>query len=126
MHDAKSLIIEYLAALSGRPKEQNSVRQYVSDEGLAKHIAEVEAAFPRYEILTEDILADGDKVVVRGEFRGVHRGNFAGVQPTGKSVSAGLIIIYVVEDGRIVNHWMQFDLFSLMEQLRAAPVSQTA
>jgi predicted ester cyclase len=126
MHDSKSLIIEYLGALSGRPKEENSVRQFVSDERLAKHIAEVEAAFPRYEILIEDILADGAKVVVRGQFRGVHRGSFAGVQPTGKAVSAGLIIIYLVEDRHIVDHWMQFDLFSLMEQLLASPVSQTA
>ena len=40
---------------------------YVADERLTKHIADVEAAFPSYEIGIEDLVAEGDKVV-RGEF----------------------------------------------------------
>lgn len=118
MTDSKTLISDYLRTLSGHPKTAELIRQYVADEGLAKHIADVEAAFPSYEIVVEDLLAEGDKVVARGEFRGVHRGPFAGVEATGKSVSAGLIIIYAVANGRIVDHWMQFDLFALLQQLQ--------
>src|SRR3954452_20836645 len=118
MPDPKSLVTEYLRALSGEPKTSALIRQYVSDEGLARHISDVEAAFPCYEILTRDMLVEGNKVVVRGEFRGIHRGPFAGIEPTGRAVSAGLIIIYVVANGRIVDHWMQFDLFTLMQQLQ--------
>jgi len=51
------------------------------------------------------LLAEGDKVVVRGEFHGIHRGSFAGIEPTGKSVSASLIIIYAIANGHIVDHW---------------------
>ena len=71
-------------------------------------------------------MAEGDRVVVRGEFRGIHRGPFAGVEPTGKSVCAGLIIIYAVANGRIIDHWMQFDLFALLQQLQNAAVVQAA
>ena len=121
MPDPRSLVTEYLRALTGQPKTPALVYQYVSDERLARHIADVEAAFPHYEILIEDILAEGNKVVVRGEFRGIHRGGqFAGIQPTGKPVSAGLMIIYAVTDGRIADHWMQFDMFTLMQQLQTA------
>jgi predicted ester cyclase len=90
----------------------------VADEVLAKHIADSEAAFPNYELIAEEMAAEGDLVVVRGEFRGVHLGPFAGIEPTGKAVSAGLIIIYKVQNGKIVNHWMQFDTFSLLQQLQ--------
>lgn len=118
MIETKSLITDYLRTLSGHPKTPELVQRYVADERLAKHIADVEAAFPSYEIISEDMLAEGDKVVVRGTFKGVHRGPFAGIEPTGKSVSAGLLIIYAIANGRIVDHWMQFDLFSLLQQLK--------
>lgn len=123
MTNNKAVITHYLRALSGRPKPSEIVRGYVDDERLAKHIADIEAAFPNYEILADDMLEEGDRVVVRGNFRGVHRGPFAGVEPTGKSVSAGLIVIYRVQNGRIADHWMQFDLFTLLQQIQgsAAP-----
>lgn len=120
MSTSKEFVLEYLGALSGRPKPPELVRKYVSDQALVKHIADIEAAFPHYEIAVEDALADGDKVVVRGTFRGVQRGTFAGIQPTGKAVSAGLIIIYKVQNSKIVEHWMQFDLFNLLQQLQGA------
>src|SRR5438067_1114329 len=119
MIETKTLITDYLRILSGRPKTPELVRQYVDDEHLAQHIADCEAAFPSYAIVVEDLLAEGGKVVVRGTFEGIHRGPFAGIEPTGRSVSAGLIVIYAVANGRIVDHWMQFDLFGLVRQLQS-------
>ena len=118
MTEQKALITNYLRALSGNVKTPGIVREYVVDTKLLNHIAEVEAAFPRYELLADDMLQDGDLVVVRGTFRGVHQGPFAGIEPTGKSASAGLIIIYRIEGGKIVDHWLQFDLFALVQQLQ--------
>jgi predicted ester cyclase len=126
MIETKTLITDYLRTLSGQPKTPELVRLYVADERLAKHIADVEAAFPSYEIILEDLLAEGDKVVVRGNFRGIHRGPFAGIEPTGKSVSAGLIVIYAIANGRIVDHWMQFDLFALLQQLQSSSAVMAA
>jgi predicted ester cyclase len=126
MVEPKTLITEYLRTLSGRPKTPEMVQLYVADERLAKHIAQTEAAFPAYEIIIQDVLADGAKVAVRGEFRGVHRGEFAGIEATGKSVSADLIIIYAVARGRIVDHWMQFDLLTLLDQLKSASAATVA
>ncbi|MFL6415468.1 MAG: ester cyclase [Bryobacteraceae bacterium] len=122
MTESKALIERYLQALSGREKTPDLVEQYVADPKLAEHIADTEKAFPRYELLSQEMIGEGDRVVVRGEFRGTHAGPFAGIEPTGKSVTAGLIIIYQIQGQRIVNHWMQFDLFALFEQLRGKPV----
>jgi SnoaL-like polyketide cyclase len=126
MTEPKTLITDYLRTLSGQPKPPELIRRYVADERLAIHIAEIEAAFPSYEINIEDLLAEGGKVVVRGEFKGIHRGPFAGIEPTGKSVSAGLIIIYAIAGGKIVEHWMQFDLFTLLQQLQSPSAVQAA
>jgi len=118
MTENKTLVESYLRSLSGFPKSPEMIGRYVADRKLVEHIAECERAFPGYELLIEDLVAEGDRVVVRGEFRGIHVGPFLGFQPSGKALSAGLIIIYQIAAGKIVNHWMQFDLFTLMGQLR--------
>ena len=126
MSQNQNLVSDYLRALSGQPKPPELVTRYVADAKLAEHIAQVEAGFPRYEIVLEEIFGERDLVVVRGTFRGVHRGPFAGVEPTGRSVSAGLIIIYRIENDRIAEHWMQFDLFTLLQQLQGSSATVSA
>jgi predicted ester cyclase len=117
MLDSKAFVSEYLDVLNSQSKTPALVARYVSDEHLCKHISETEAAFPNYEIVSDEILAEANKVTVRGRFRGVHRGVFARIAPTGRTATAGLIIIYEVADGKIAHHWMQFDLSTLMQQL---------
>ncbi len=124
----KQAIKTYLQALSGHPKTPELVATYVSDPHLMEHIRQIEAAFPKYELLTEQMLGEGDFVIVRGTFRGVHRGEFAGIPPTGKAVSSGLIIVYRMQNGRIAEHWLQFDTFGLLQQLRgeSSPAERSA
>jgi predicted ester cyclase len=94
MSENKALVLEYLHALSGRPKTLDIIRKYVADEALTRHILETEKAFPGYRIEAEDVISEDDGVAVRAAFHGVHRGPFAGLPETGKSVTAGLMIIY--------------------------------
>jgi predicted ester cyclase len=124
--DNKKFVAQYLQALSGNPKTPELVARYVSDDALGEHIHQAEAGFPSYEIIVDEVVAERDLVVVRGTFRGVHRGAFAGIDPTGRHVSAGLMIIYRVKDERIVEHWMQFDAAALMTQLTEAQVARAS
>jgi steroid delta-isomerase-like uncharacterized protein len=79
------------------------------------------AAFPdgRHDIT--DVLAEGDRVVVRGIFRGTHKGAFQGIPATGRTIAVDMVMIDRVVDGRIVEHYVQFDAMSLMQQLGAMP-----
>jgi predicted ester cyclase len=122
----KQLITDYLNSLSGQAKTPQLMAQFVSDPDLVKHIQDVEAGFPGYELIADQMIAEGDLVALRATFRGVHRGAFAGVEPTGRQVAAGVIIVYRIADGRIAQHWLQFDLFGLLGQLKGAPVAETA
>ena len=121
--ESRTLIQKYSEALSGKAKPPALVNQYVAeaDEALKQHIADGEAAFPHYELVTEDLFAEGDKVVLRFSWRGTHEGNFMGIPATGKKINVPGIIIYRVADNKIVEHWMHVDSMMLMQQLGVQP-----
>lgn len=117
--DTKQLIKDYFQALSGQSKTDELLDRYISDPTLKEHIRQAEAAFPSYEVIARQMVAEGDFVAVRCTFRGAHKGDFAGIAPTGRQVSADFMIFYRVSDGLIVEHWMQLDIKGLMDQLIA-------
>jgi predicted ester cyclase len=115
--DSKQFIKDYVNALSGKPKTEALINQYVSDPGLKEHIRQAEAAFPGYELAAHQIVAEGDIVALRGTFYGVHKGEFAGIAPTGRKVSGDLMLFYRISDGLIAEHWMQWDMKAVLDQL---------
>ena len=113
----KAFIQSYLDALSGHAKPPTLVNEFVADERLRDHIAVIEAAFPRFQISTDDVFGEQDKIVVRGTLRGVHCGELMGIAPTRKQVTMAFTIILRVHGGRIVEHWPSADLFGMLRQL---------
>ena len=121
--ETKAFLRRYLDALSGKDKPAATIDTYIadSDEELKQHIVFNEAAFPRYKLIADDMIAEGDKVAVHARFEGTHQGELMGIPPTGKEVSVPFIITYRIAEGKIVQHWMSFDRMALMEQLGVAP-----
>jgi predicted ester cyclase len=119
----KALIAAYFEAISGKEKPAALQEKYIadSDQVLKDHIVMFEAAFPRYELIAEDMVAEGDKVAVRATFRGTHQGEFAGIPATGLKVEFPVYLIYRIENRKIAEHWMLADAMSLMQQLGALP-----
>jgi predicted ester cyclase len=115
--EARQLVQDYFNALSGQPKPEKLLDRFLNDADLKQHILQVEAAFPAYELIAHQIIAEADLVAIRATFRGVHKGEFAGIKPTGKRVSSDLMIIYRVTDGLMVEHWLQMDMKDIVEQL---------
>src|SRR6476619_4646877 len=95
----KAIVERYFAALSGTAKPASIVEQYVDDAVLAHHIQIFEAAFPAYDLIADDMISEGDKVVVRATMRGTHRGEFNGIPATGKTVTVSLMLIYRLSKG---------------------------
>ena len=117
----RAFVEEYFKALADTTKPADIVDQYVSDPELKHHIELFEDAFPGYEVVAEDMIAEDGKVAVRATFRGTHRGEFFGIAPTGTTVSISLMLIYRIENDKIVEHWMNADQLSMMQQLGAVP-----
>jgi hypothetical protein len=78
-------------------------------------------AFPDVHVAVEDMIAQGDKVVSRNTVTGTHRGEYRGLQPTGRSVTYSEIFIFRIADGRIAEIWGVVDVFSQMRQLGMIP-----
>ena len=74
-------------------------------------------AFPDSVWSIEDIIAAGDKVVVRFVYRGTQEGEFLGVPATGNKVEMGGIIIHRIENGRIIQDRDESDMLGFMQQL---------
>jgi len=113
----KALIREYLETMSRYAKDPTTVDRYISDEDLKNHIEVFETAFPGYQMILEDMMAEGDKVAVRFKFIGTHKGIFQEFLPTGREVSMKGIIIYEIKNNKIINHWMGADTAELISQL---------
>jgi steroid delta-isomerase-like uncharacterized protein len=79
------------------------------------------AAFPDGKHEIEDVIAEGDRVVVRGVWRGTHTGEFQGVPASGRRVCIDMIVIDRFAEGRIVEHFVQLDALGMMQQIGAIP-----
>ena len=86
--DNKRFIGRYLQALSGQAKPPELVARFVADQGWPNTFNRSSRRFPGTELIAEEVIAERDLVAMRGTFAGVHRGPFAGVEPTGLLVSA--------------------------------------
>ncbi len=73
--------------------------------------------FPDYYHGIEELISAGDKVVVRMLFTGTHKGEFQGIPPTGNKIEASVILIFRIEDGKVVELRREIDMLGLMQQL---------
>jgi steroid delta-isomerase-like uncharacterized protein len=69
----------------------------------------------------EDVIAEGDRVVVRWTVNAKQIGDFLGIPATGKSYTIPGIDIYRVQDGKMAEHWHVVDLLSMLQQVGAIP-----
>jgi len=62
-------------------------------------------AFPDNYAEVADIIAEGDKVVVRTIAQGTHLGKFQDIAPTNKKIRIEGISIYRLSEGKIEERW---------------------
>jgi predicted ester cyclase len=80
------------------------------------------AAFPDMTIRVESVIAEGDRVALLCWATGTHRGDFAGIPATGKSVTYQVVIMDRLHDGKIVQHNASPDMMAVLVQLGALPL----
>jgi steroid delta-isomerase-like uncharacterized protein len=96
-------------------------------EGARQFAATFRQAFPDLENTIDDMVAEGDKVVVRFKARGTHDGETEAFGPaTGKRMDITGITIKRVSEGKIAEAWTNFDALGMMQQLGLIPESAQA
>lgn len=76
-------------------------------------------AFPDIQVTVEDMIAEGDKIVVRNTVTGTHQGDYRGLPATGRTITYKEIFIVRFSEGRVAEVWGIVDVFSQLQQLGA-------
>lgn len=88
-------------------------------EGFKQYLALVRSAFPDFQNVIEELIAEEDRVVARLTCTGTHEGGFFGIAPTGRKVTYTGVAVFRLAGGRIVDGWVLGDTLSLRQQLKA-------
>jgi predicted ester cyclase len=91
-------------------------------EGVKRLVGGLHALISGVQIIIEDMIAEGDKVVTRYMSTGMDTGGFMDRAPTGKQVRFTAIQIFRMVDGKIVESWANRDDLGVLQQLGVIPV----
>ena len=78
-------------------------------------------AFPDLKWTIEDIIAEGDKAVVRFSASGTQKGAFQGIPPTDRLINITGVAIYRIAGGKFTEDWAFMDTLGIMRQLGLIP-----
>ena len=83
----------------------------------AEFVKMFRSAFPDLSASIEDMVEEGNKLVVRSRMSGTHKGDFMGMPPTNNKFDVQAIDIVEFRDGKVIAHWGTTDGAAMMEQL---------
>ena len=89
-------------------------------EGIKREVASHRTSFPDWQEQVDDVVAEGDKVVIRFTSTGTQRGEFQGLAPSGRKVRIEEMAIFRLSHSKIIEQWGMPDVHGLLEQLTAA------
>ncbi len=119
-------------------KNKNLVRRFVAEVRNAGNLAVLDelvvpekvaefratgallhAAFANYRVEINELIAEGNRVVLRATQHGIHIGEFLGIPATGRSVTWSVIRVFAIENGQFTDTWAGSDHAGLLRQLGA-------
>ncbi len=135
----KQLVRQYFEAYDQQDTER--IGQLVSSSNYSLHLsgmptmdwngtkqfyAAAWSAFPDLHHEIFDIVAEGDKVAVRYNIIGTHKGELQGMPPTGKEVSFSAMDFITLVNGKVAEEWEIADTIGLMQQIGVTPTLPSA
>ena len=90
-------------------------------EGVKTSVKMFASALSNVNWVVEDMIAEGDKVVIRWSMTAKQTGEFIGVPATGKQLKSTGINIYRFEGGKVVEGWVEYNSLEMMQQLGVVP-----
>ncbi|NML39775.1 ester cyclase [Chitinophaga sp. G-6-1-13] len=126
----KDIVKKYFESINNN--NFDAIRKHLADDHLfynpateqplntAGHLAMMErrsVAFDGHYFL-ELVLEESNYVTIKGRWEGVHKGEFAGIPPTGNKVVFRWIDLLEVKDGKIAAEHIEFNPGSIVAQLK--------
>ena len=89
-------------------------------QAFRDYYSAIRLAVPDARYVVDDLVAEGDRVVVRWRLLGTHQGAFNGIDPTGAPITLKGIAIYRLEGGKLMERWVVSDLYGALHAGAAA------
>lgn len=90
-------------------------------QGVAQLHDALMPAFPDMRLPLEDFVAEGEKVLVRLRVQGTHTGPFGDMAATGRKIDIGVLDLFQIRNGVLIEHWALLDNLGMLKQLGALP-----
>lgn len=89
--------------------------------GYQAFLGHLFAAFPDDTVAIDQLVSDGEWVSYRATESGTHEGTFLNIPATHKRATWTEIQFFRIANGKVVEHWVDVDLFSWFQQLGIIP-----
>ncbi len=86
---------------------------------LQKQMTRMHQSFSELDFQVVDMIAEGDTVVVHFRVPGIHHDTFAGIPATGQPVVWKGVMIYRIEDGKIIEglgYWNDAEVVASLKE----------
>lgn len=113
-------VVDELVATDAVPPHGSDV---AGPEGYKQEIMHIRNGISDYRTVVDDVFGSGDRVAIRWTTTGRHTGELFGHSPTGNEVCIPGVDIFRLVDGKIVEHWGEDAMPSLLTQIGAFPAS---
>lgn len=90
-------------------------------EGVARLGEVLHGGVTEMTLPIDEVVAEGDRVLVRLRFRGRHTGDLMGLPASGRSIDIAVMDLFRIVDGRLVEHWALLDNLGMLKQVGAFP-----
>jgi steroid delta-isomerase-like uncharacterized protein len=104
--------IEHAPIPPGFPRGLEMIREWTR---------QLRTAFPDYLATVENVVGEGDTVAGRIRCRGTHLGSYFGIPATGKVIEWTESHFGRMENGKLAEHWTDFDQFGMFQQMGLIP-----
>ena len=95
-------------------------------QAVKEDVAMMLNVYPDIQVAEEDMIAEGDEVVLRWTMRGTHQGELLGIPPTGNQVTSSGVTIFRLVNGKIAEEWFWPDNLNSFQQMGVIPALGTA
>ena len=118
-NDRKVDVVDKLLSPSHALQEPNASGSQIGPQVYKATVKRFHAAIPDLRFTVQEVISEGDKVVVAWILSGTHQGEFYGIAPSNKKISVEGITIHQVKNGKILESYASWDRLGMMRQVEA-------
>jgi steroid delta-isomerase-like uncharacterized protein len=90
-------------------------------QAIKEHVTGWIASFPDLRFSVEQMLGEGDRVMMQLLMEGTHQGKWLGIPASGRKMQIRMFTVHRVAQGKIVEDWVLVESLGFFQQLEVVP-----